>query len=152
MGRVADKIAVVTGAAAGIGRATALALAREGACVVATDIEGEGARAVVAEMPSSGLRHVSLTHDAGDEQSWTGVIDAVLGEFGRLDILVNNAGIGPSKSLLETSLASGTKSCALISTASSLAHAWASRRCGPCRRGRAAAPGQSSIFHRFWAW
>jgi NAD(P)-dependent dehydrogenase (short-subunit alcohol dehydrogenase family) len=44
MARVADKIAVVTGAAAGIGRATALALAHEGACVVATDIEGEGAR------------------------------------------------------------------------------------------------------------
>jgi 3(or 17)beta-hydroxysteroid dehydrogenase len=105
MDRVADKIAVVTGAAAGIGRATALALAREGACVVATDIEGKGARAVVAEMLSSGLRHMSLTHDAGDEPSWKGVIDAVLGEFGRLDILVNNAGIGPSKSLLDTSLA-----------------------------------------------
>jgi 3(or 17)beta-hydroxysteroid dehydrogenase len=105
MDRVAGKIAVVTGAAAGIGRATALALAREGACVVATDIEGKGARAVVAEMLSSGLRHMSLTHDAGDEPSWKGVIDAVLGEFGRLDILVNNAGIGPSKSLLDTSLA-----------------------------------------------
>jgi NAD(P)-dependent dehydrogenase (short-subunit alcohol dehydrogenase family) len=105
MPRVADKIAIVTGAAAGIGKATALMLAREGACVVATDIDGAGAHAVLTGMPSSGLRHMSFAHDAGDEGSWQTVIDAVLAEFGRLDVLVNNAGIGPSKSLLDTSLA-----------------------------------------------
>jgi NAD(P)-dependent dehydrogenase (short-subunit alcohol dehydrogenase family) len=105
MGHVANKIAIVTGAAAGIGRATALALAREGACVVATDIEENGARSVVAEMASSCRRHMGLTHDVGDEASWQGIVDAVLDEFGRLDILVNNAGIGISQSLLDTSLA-----------------------------------------------
>lgn len=104
MGRVADKIAIVTGAAAGIGQAAAALLAKEGACVIATDIDEEGVRLTTARLQPFGRRHLGLAHDAGDEGDWRKVMDTALQEFGRLDILVNNAGIGSAKPLLETSL------------------------------------------------
>ena len=87
-GRLAGKVAIVTGAAAGIGRATADLFAAEGAQVVATDvgpIEGLGGGALV------------LRHDVADEAQWTGVFDAALTRFGRVDILVNNAGISATR-------------------------------------------------------
>jgi 3(or 17)beta-hydroxysteroid dehydrogenase len=104
MARVAEKIALVTGAAEGIGRAAALALAEEGADVVATDIDGEGAESVAREIRAKNRGAIALRHDVADESEWQAAIDATLREFGRLDVLVNNAGIGPSKPLLETSL------------------------------------------------
>ena len=104
MARVSDKIAFVTGAAAGIGRAACLALAREGADIVATDIDLKGAETVASEIRALGRRALAVKHDAGAEAEWRSAITAALEEFGRLDILVNNAGVGPSKPLLETSL------------------------------------------------
>jgi 3(or 17)beta-hydroxysteroid dehydrogenase len=104
MARVADKIALVTGAAAGIGRAAALALAHEGAHVVATDIDLDGAEDVAAEIRRTNRSAIALRHDVSREDQWRVAIDAAMSEFGRLDVLVNNAGIGPSKPLLETSL------------------------------------------------
>jgi 3(or 17)beta-hydroxysteroid dehydrogenase len=92
MARVADKIALVTGAAAGIGRSAALALAREGAQDVANEIRRSNRGAV------------ALKHDVSLETEWRTAVDAAAQEFGRLDVLVNNAGIGPSKPLLATSL------------------------------------------------
>jgi 3(or 17)beta-hydroxysteroid dehydrogenase len=105
MNRVLDKVAFITGGAAGIGRAAALALAKEGAHVVVADIDLTGAEAVARDIRSAGRRALALQHDAGDELGWKTTIDATMKEFGHLDILVNNAGIGPTKSLLETSLA-----------------------------------------------
>lgn len=105
MNRVADKVAIVTGAASGIGRAASLALAREGARVVATDIYRDGAESVAAEIRNAGGRALAIRHDAGDEADWKLAIEATRREFGQLDVLVNNAGVGTSKSLLETSLA-----------------------------------------------
>ena len=105
MPRVAGKIAVVTGAGAGIGRATVLALAREGADTVATDIDLVAAERTALEAGKLGRQALALDHDAGDESHWQRVIEATLSRFGRIDVLVNNAGIGPTKSLLETSLA-----------------------------------------------
>ena len=105
MARVAGKIAVVTGAGAGIGRATLLALAREGADAVATDIDRDAAERTALDAGKIGRQALALEHDAGDESHWSRVIEATLSRFGRIDVLVNNAGIGVTKSLLETSLA-----------------------------------------------
>jgi len=89
-GRIEDKVAIVTGAASGIGRGTARVLAQEGARVVLTDVnEALGAEAA----KEIGGDAVFLRHDVADEASWESVIAATLDRFGRLDVLVNNAGI-----------------------------------------------------------
>jgi 3(or 17)beta-hydroxysteroid dehydrogenase len=90
MGRVEDKVAIVTGAASGIGRGCAELLAREGARVVLTDLNEEQGREAAKAI---GGDAVFVRHDVSDEQSWRAVIDATLARFGRLDVLVNNAGI-----------------------------------------------------------
>jgi len=89
-GRLEDKVAIVTGAASGIGRGCAELLAREGARVVLTDVNEELGREVAKAI---GGDAVFVRHDVSDEQSWRAVIDATLARFGRLDVLVNNAGI-----------------------------------------------------------
>jgi NAD(P)-dependent dehydrogenase (short-subunit alcohol dehydrogenase family) len=93
-GRVEGKIALVTGAAGGLGRAICLTLAREGARIVATDRDETGGAALVEEIGAAGGEAQFLAHDVTDEEAWRGVIAAVRNRFGRLDILVNNAGIG----------------------------------------------------------
>ena len=89
-GRVQDKVALVTGGASGLGRATAELLAREGARVIITDIAEEAGRALAAELGDSAL---FLRQDAASEADWKRVSAEVQARFGRLDILVNNAGI-----------------------------------------------------------
>src|SRR5258706_2736720 len=89
-GRVEDKVAIVTGAASGIGRGTAEVLAREGARVVLTDVNEEQGREAAKAI---GGDAVFVRHDVSDEASWHAVIEATLARFGRLDVLVNNAGI-----------------------------------------------------------
>ena len=88
MGRVQDKVAIVTGGAAGIGLATARRLAAEGARVVITDVDAKAGEAV------SGPDLVFMVHDVTSEADWQRVIQATVERFGGLDILVNNAGIG----------------------------------------------------------
>lgn len=102
MGRVNGKIAIVTGAAAGIGAETARLLAREGATVILTDIDDtEGARTTATIGDRAFFRHL----DVADETDWTTVIDSTIATYGRLDILVNNAGIQVSQGLEDISLA-----------------------------------------------
>jgi len=84
------KVAIVTGAAGGIGRASALTLAREGAAVVAADINQTGAEAVADLI---GAEAIGVRTDVSDEASCRALIDAAIERFGRLDILFNNAGI-----------------------------------------------------------
>jgi NAD(P)-dependent dehydrogenase (short-subunit alcohol dehydrogenase family) len=104
-GRVAGKVALVTGAAMGLGAATARALAREGATVMLSDREIAAGEAVAAEINGAGGRAAFFTHDAGSEADWTAVVAATTTMFDRLDILVNNAGIsGGLLPLLDHSL------------------------------------------------
>lgn len=93
-GRVEGKVALVTGGASGIGRATSIRLAEEGASIVLTDMQDEAGEAVAEEIRAAGGTAVFLTHDVTDEAQWADVVAEVRKQFGRLDILFNNAGIG----------------------------------------------------------
>jgi 3(or 17)beta-hydroxysteroid dehydrogenase len=105
MDRVKGKVAIITGAATGIGKATAQLLAREGACVtVTTDRNIVEGRRTVAEIIAQGGRAIFIKHDVSSESDWEAVIEKTLAEFGRLDILVNNAGIILFKTIEDTSL------------------------------------------------
>ena len=90
MHRLDGKIALVTGAARGIGAGIAQAFAAEGARVWVTDIDAPAAQLVASEL---GAGHRAALLDVGDEAQWTAVVDDLLAAEGRLDILVNNAGI-----------------------------------------------------------
>ena len=88
MGRLNDKIAIVTGAGAGIGKATAGKLAAEGATVVVTDMDEASAKATAAALPGA----VAIRVDVTDRQQVQALADQVRQQFGRIDVLVNNAG------------------------------------------------------------
>ena len=88
--RLSGKVAVITGGANGIGRATALRLAVEGAAVVVADRDVDGARAVVEHLDGSGL---AVGYDAADAGSVEDVVTSTVKEFGRVDVLHNNVGV-----------------------------------------------------------
>lgn len=88
------RVAFVTGAASGIGKALATALAARGDTVVLADIEGDPATAIAAELRSRGLRARSLALDVRDHDAVERAIDGVYASDGRLDLLFNNAGVG----------------------------------------------------------
>ncbi|SVA50701.1 uncharacterized protein METZ01_LOCUS103555, partial [marine metagenome] len=90
---IAGKVAIVTGAASGMGRATAHLFADEGARVAVTDINGEGVEAVVAEITEAGLSAKGWTLDLANPERIKIVIAEIVDHFGGIDILVNNAGI-----------------------------------------------------------
>jgi NAD(P)-dependent dehydrogenase (short-subunit alcohol dehydrogenase family) len=102
MGRVDGKIAIVTGAGSGIGRAGAVALAREGARIVATDLSVPAAEETASAIKRNGGQAISVAHDVGEEAQWAAIIDATLKAFGQLDVLVNNAGVGGKGPLANT--------------------------------------------------
>ncbi|MEU8605542.1 bifunctional aldolase/short-chain dehydrogenase [Streptomyces parvulus] len=99
---LATRVALVTGAGSGIGRAIARRLADEGACVVVADLNGETAEAVATELGGAD-RAVAVTVDVTSEEQIAAAFRAAVLAFGGVDLVVNNAGISVSKPLLETS-------------------------------------------------
>jgi 3-oxoacyl-[acyl-carrier protein] reductase len=91
--RLSAKVAVITGAAQGIGRAVALAMAREGAKLVVADVQGERAQSVAGELESLGTQALAVEVNVASESSVKRMARQALGHFGRVDILVNVAGI-----------------------------------------------------------
>ncbi|WP_284646229.1 SDR family oxidoreductase [Paenibacillus silviterrae] len=91
--RLEGKVAIVTGAASGMGKAIAEIYAKEGAKVVATDLNLEGVQSVVTGITENGGMAIALKTNVGDLDDVNAMIDTAANEFGTLDILVNNAGI-----------------------------------------------------------
>lgn len=98
---LATRVALVTGAASGIGKATAAKLAAEGACVVIADLSLEKAQDAAAELGGADVA-VGVQVDVSDEAAVQAAVDAAVLAFGGVDLVVNNAGLSLSRSLLET--------------------------------------------------
>ena len=90
-GRLAGKVAIVTGSASGIGRATAQAIAREGGRVVIADLNGDGAEEVAKEITAAGGQASAQQTDVADEGAVVAMIEAAVRRYGGLDVLHNNA-------------------------------------------------------------
>jgi len=90
---IAGRVALITGAASGMGRATALLFAGEGAAVAVADRDGDGCAAVVAEIEAAGGQARAYPIDVADHDAIRGMVAAIGADFGRLDIIVNNAGV-----------------------------------------------------------
>jgi 3-oxoacyl-[acyl-carrier protein] reductase len=101
--RFNDKVALVTGAAQGIGAATARRLASEGASVAVVDLTAERAQPLVDEITAAGGTAAAFGADVSDEASVGSMVDGVVARFGRLDVLVNNAGVTKDNLLFKMS-------------------------------------------------
>ncbi|NEZ61369.1 SDR family oxidoreductase [Leptolyngbyaceae cyanobacterium CCMR0082] len=100
--RLYKKVSLITGAGSGIGRATAECFAREGATVVAVDVNADAAQTTQEVIETAGGKCLGLGVDVSDEEQVMGAIAATVQNFGRLDILFNNAGISMLKPITET--------------------------------------------------
>src|SRR2546423_5645619 len=94
MGKLNGKVAVITGAASGIGRATAALFAGEGAAVVIGDLNNDGGEAAVRDCKENGGRAVFQKTDVAAETEVKAMVARAVNEFGGLDIIYNNAGLG----------------------------------------------------------
>jgi NAD(P)-dependent dehydrogenase (short-subunit alcohol dehydrogenase family) len=102
MNELSGKVALITGGASGIGRATAILFAQEGAAVAIADIDEEQGRAVVREIESQGGRSLFILCDVTGAEDCQQAVETTLGRLGQLDILFNNAGIIRRADVVET--------------------------------------------------
>ncbi|OXM85588.1 SDR family NAD(P)-dependent oxidoreductase [Paenibacillus rigui] len=102
--RLEGKMALITGAGAGIGKTTSLRFAKEGAKVVVTDINLDNANQTAAEIKHAGGEAVAFRHDVSNEDNWKQVVSESVSAYGRIDVLFNNAGIYFIKPLAEISV------------------------------------------------
>ncbi len=116
MRRLEGRVALVTGAASGIGRVTTERLASEGAIAVVTDVQDEVGEEAAAAVVANGGQALYLHLDVADEEGWRTAVERVLAERGRLDILVNNAGLGDLATIEETTLADWERTVAIDQT------------------------------------
>lgn len=93
MGRLDNKVAIITGAAGGMGKADALLFVQEGAKVAITDLQEDKIKDVVAEIEALGGEAIGFKHNVASEEDWVRVVDETVQIFGKIDILVNNAGV-----------------------------------------------------------
>jgi len=93
MGRLDGKVAIITGAAGGIGACEAALFAREGAKVIATDIGATAVEAIARAIGDEGGDAIALRHDVSSERDWHDVVAAAVARYGKVDVLVNNAAI-----------------------------------------------------------
>jgi NAD(P)-dependent dehydrogenase (short-subunit alcohol dehydrogenase family) len=104
MGRVENKVAIVTGGAMGMGKASCVLLAKEGAKVVIADINESEGKKVAGEIKANGGTAAFMFLDVGNEENWKKVVNDTVKLYGKLDILVNNAGITLPGNVEETTL------------------------------------------------
>lgn len=116
MGRLEGKVAIITGAASGMGLAGAQLFAREGAKVVATDIVVDKLEENVKEIVKNGGDAIALPLNVAKPESWNELIDQTIETYGKIDVLVNNAGIHIAKGILEAELEDWEKVMAINST------------------------------------
>ncbi len=101
--RLQNKIAYVTGAASGLGAATAIRFAKEGATVICSDIDDERAKEVLGFISQDGGEGHYINHDVASPDRWKDVEAEIMDRFGGLDIMVNNAGVGALKNIEDIS-------------------------------------------------
>jgi NAD(P)-dependent dehydrogenase (short-subunit alcohol dehydrogenase family) len=116
MKRLEGCVALVTGAASGIGKATSQRLADEGAAVLVTDIQVDAGEATVNQINETGGKAVFVKHDVTSESDWEAACAKAVDELGGLDILVNNAGMGDIKPIEDTTLAEWERTVAIDQT------------------------------------
>ncbi len=102
--RLDGKVALVTGAARGIGAACARTLGAAGAAVLVTDVLDETGRTTTESLRRAGVRAAFASHDVRSEDSWRTVVAQAIERFGNLDVLVNNAGVEVMRPIVDTSL------------------------------------------------
>lgn len=102
--RLEGKVALITGAGAGIGKTTALRFAQEGAKVIVTDINLDNVTQTASEIEQAGGSAAAFKHDVSSEDDWKQIVEASVKQFGSIDILFNNAGIYFIKPLAEIGL------------------------------------------------
>jgi NAD(P)-dependent dehydrogenase (short-subunit alcohol dehydrogenase family) len=116
MARFSGKAALVTGAASGIGKATALRFAAEGARVVVADVNETAGAATVAEIEAAGGEGRFQALNVTDEAAWDAAVAETVAAYGALDILVNNAGIGDALPIEQTTIENWDRTIAVTQT------------------------------------
>lgn len=99
-----DKVAIITGAGSGMGREEAILFGKEGAKVIATDVNEAAVQNVVKEIEAIGGEAIAYAHNVASEEEWIKVVDGVIAKYGKVDVLVNNAGVSHPVGLLETTI------------------------------------------------